>query len=788
MLRGNIDREGSGVVMKQYELIYTDFDELKSFVYKHQIGNNTNVLIQIFTGIVEQSFIKKISSEIEGLVPQGKMIGTTTGGEIFEGGTLEYTTIISFTVFQSTTLESRLLICEDNEFEAGAQLINELVHENTKVIIVFMDGLKSNSDKVLEGIQSTNSPIIISGGRAGENGYFNETFVFTQEGITDSGIVAVALTGTELQVTTDYSFGWTTIGRPMEVTHAEDNRIYTIEGMKTVDVYRKYLGEQVAGELPTAATEFPLIVNQDGVNMAKVAKTRNEDDSLSYLSNVSTGDKVQFAYGNVDLLLENSLNITHKLEDMGIGALFIYSCCVRKSFMQKNVELEIIPLNSVAPTVGFFTYGEFFTFDVSKKLLNVSMTILGLSEGEQYNYPFSLQDEEEVSTNKSFLVGKELVVIKALSHLSKQATNELHAANRILEEEKNKIEKMSMITQSILQMNIGMVSEDGFDKFIQTILEQILDLFSNIKIGSILIYDKNYFTYKATKGYASSDIKKLKYKRSEILYFSEKADSDFFNPTIYRDLENSMFRNVEKYNKWREMIGVEPFELLSCAIRIENHIDGYIHLLNLDETKPFDEEDKKVLKYLCYDVAIAIKNLRLFQDIIYMSKYDSLTKAYNRNYFSEIFEENFYMAQALDKSLVVCMIDINNLKIINDNFGHSAGDKLLNEFVTVFNKEIHGSGILGRMGGDEFTCIFMDMNRTEVINIMNSIYSEFKKTPLSFGDNLYEISFAYGLSEYGIDEQDIEGLMKIADRRMYTEKRRMKDMQGLEALIKKTEQ
>ena len=75
------------------------------------------------------------------------------------------------------------------------------------------------------------------------------------------------------------------------------------------------------------------------------------------------------------------------------------------------------------------------------KLLNVSMTILGLSEGEQYNYPISLQDEEEVSTNKSFLVGKELVVMKALSHLSKQATHDLHAANRSLEEEKNKIQE-----------------------------------------------------------------------------------------------------------------------------------------------------------------------------------------------------------------------------------------------------------------------------------------------------------------------------------------------------------
>ena len=83
------------------------------------------------------------------------------------------------------------------------------------------------------------------------------------------------------------------------------------------------------------------------------------------------------------MIKAKSLEITDRLKDKNVEAIFVYSCSVRKAFMQGEIDIETHVLNKIAPTFGFFTYGEFFTCNQSNELLNITMTILGISEGEQ---------------------------------------------------------------------------------------------------------------------------------------------------------------------------------------------------------------------------------------------------------------------------------------------------------------------------------------------------------------------------------------------------------------------
>jgi hypothetical protein len=72
---------------------------MECFIHDNNIGYSDNILIQVFTGIVEVEFIKNIISEIQSLLPKAEVIGATTAGEIYKGKVMTNTTIISFTIF-----------------------------------------------------------------------------------------------------------------------------------------------------------------------------------------------------------------------------------------------------------------------------------------------------------------------------------------------------------------------------------------------------------------------------------------------------------------------------------------------------------------------------------------------------------------------------------------------------------------------------------------------------------------------------------------------------------------
>jgi diguanylate cyclase (GGDEF) domain len=763
--------------MKQYGFVYSNLHEMKSFIYSMNIDKKDSILIQVFTGVVEIEFINNIIDEIVSVLPQAEIIGTTTAGEIYTENVFTNTTTISFTIFEKVQIKAKLLNNNNNEYKLGIKIVEELVAEDTKVIILFSDGLLTNGYDIIKGIQSANSNIIVCGGKAGDNGYLKETFVFTKKGITKNGIAAVSLTGKYLNVTTESSFGWSTIGKLMTITKASDNKIFTIDNVKAVDIYKKYLGDEVAKGLPMSATEFPLIHIKNGIHIARVAFGCYDDGSLSFSGNVEVGDKVQFGYGNVNMLTEQSLEISNRLKNKNVEAIFVYSCSVRRAFMQDKINLEIYPLNNIAPTFGFFTYGEFFTCNHSNELLSVTMTILGISEGEQTFKKNELAITKNESPSKSFFEGKDLGVIKVFTNLVNQTTKELQQANEVLQEQKCKIEQINNITKSIMEINSEMLSSGEIDSLLQMILDKALDIIPNGKIGSILFMENDKLCYKATKGYLSDEIKKIEYKIEDTYQHRTYDIDELYNPIIISDVEKYLSCGEYDYDSWKSMLGRPPRELLTCGIGIDGKFMGVINIFNTDNEGNFNEEDKNLLKYLCYDIEIALRNAQLLENILYMSRYDSLTGLYNRRYFREILNKTLNKVKISDETFVICILDLNNLKIINDTYGHDAGDVVLRKFTSIFKGEIGKNDVFGRTGGDEFTVIFINKNKTQVIDIMSKICTAIKNYFFDFNGDTKVISFAYGISEFNCDSDDVDELLKIADKRMYEKKRIMKENQ-----------
>ena len=418
-------------MIKSINTYYTTKEKLESFINDENIQNSPSLLIQVFSSINDKSFISTLLSELTLFLPDAVIIGTTTDGEIMDGKVSSGKVVLNFTQFEYTTLRATAIEHKVNSYDSGHYLAKELISDDTKLFIAFADGLHTNGEEFLSGIDSVNDEIIVSGGHAGDNSNFVETLVFTKEHIFTHGAVGVTLNSRHLHVHTDYSFNWHPIGNELTITEAEGNRIYTIDGRSAVDTYAHYLGAEIAKGLPAIGVEFPLIVNRNGSSVSRASIAKEDDGSLIVGGNLYIGEKVRIGYGNSKEILKRSQKIVDTTAEKPSEVIFIYSCMTRKYFMGDEVEAETLPLQSIAPVSGFFTYGEFFTSS-KKELFNQTMTLLSLSESDKIHK----RTLDEKPKQVDFISAS----INALAHLIGITSKEVQEETKSSQEDKERME------------------------------------------------------------------------------------------------------------------------------------------------------------------------------------------------------------------------------------------------------------------------------------------------------------------------------------------------------------
>lgn len=406
-------------------------------------SNYSDILIQIFTGICDTSHIREVIDRVGTLFKSAKIIGSTTDGEIYNSEITTFETIISFSFFKKSKVEQFSIGSCDidlSSFEVGEYLAKNLIKDDTKVIIAFVDGIETNANDFLDGISSIDSSVVVAGGLAGDNATFNGTYVFNQNQIFKEGVVAISIDSKDLTLYRDYSFGWLPIGKELTITKAIKNRVYMIDNLTAVDTYSKYLGDSIAKKLPAIGIEFPLILKTKDYTMARAVLKIHSDGSITFAGNIKKGDRVYFGLGDVSSIILNSQKVYKKLNQVPIEGFFIYSCMARRRFLQNSAKVEISALNSLAPVVGFFTYGEFFHISDSKnELFNETTTFLALSESKD---SLSKSEIEFAKVEDSDYLN----TLKALTHLVNRVSSELKDANEVLEFKTHLIIQQSRFT------------------------------------------------------------------------------------------------------------------------------------------------------------------------------------------------------------------------------------------------------------------------------------------------------------------------------------------------------
>ena len=429
--------------MKTLNGSFDSFNEIEAYIDKCKIEDSSSLLIQIFSGWTDKEKIESIIQLVTTKLPSSIILGSTTDGEISNGHVSTHKVSVSFTKFEKTKLKLEFLK-QDNmsSFEMGSSIVKKLISDKSKAIILFAAGLKLDGEAILNGIKEYDHDVIITGGMAADNSLFKTPFVFCKEGVYTDCVMGVSLDSDDLIANTSYSFDWELIGKSMIVTHSEGNRIYTIDGISTVDIYKKYLGEETAMSLPASGSEFPLVLIRNGVNVARAGMLVHEDGSLTVAGGVQSGDTVKFAFGSPEMIVNPSTSVVNTLVDTTVESIFIYSCMGRRRFMPDIIEQEIQPIETIAPTSGFFTYGEFYHHENTNELLNQTMTILALSEKKEKPNRKKINTQKLIPSKNNYTS-----TVRALSYFVNSTFDEMEQLNLSLSEaskKRNEQEKLLM--------------------------------------------------------------------------------------------------------------------------------------------------------------------------------------------------------------------------------------------------------------------------------------------------------------------------------------------------------
>lgn len=206
---------------------------------------------------------------------------------------------------------------------------------------------------------------------------------------------------------------------------------------------------------------------------------------------------------------------------------------------------------------------------------------------------------------------------------------------------------------------------------------------------------------------------------------------------------------------------------LSTPIRLQGEVIG---MINIDSSKKdaFSERDIKIIEIFALEVAKMIQYYEVTQENIYLSHYDAMTQIYNRGYFYERHRELYQSTPP--NPYVFISTDIDNLKDVNDTYGHDVGDTLIKHFVDGIKGMIDEKAVFGRYGGDEFNLLLPDYSVSEAKALMVKANKYFTANPIRFNKIAIRVSYSYGIIKYPDEEIDYEKLIIKADQRMYEQK------------------
>lgn len=357
--------------------------------------DDISVLPNVVLLFVSPLFSEKeeLVTEIKNRFPETTIIGCSTAGEISGVKVLDGTASLTAIDFDKTSY--KLVTVEVNDmnesFNSGQVLAEQLKADDLNHVLVFSDGLNVNGADLVNGLREVLPKTSITGGLAGDDSRFENTFVIADDSITDKMIVGLGLYGDALKIGYSSKGGWDSFGIDRLVTKSDKNILYELDGLPALELYKSYLGDN-AKNLPSSGLLFPLSmrVNEyDKPVVRTILAIDEQTQSLTFAGNIPEGSYVRLMKANVDRLIDGAEgSAKNALEEAQMNAelALLISCVGRRFVLKQLVEEEVEAVQEIlgakTKLCGFYSFGEIAPFGKFSpcELHNQTMTITTFSE------------------------------------------------------------------------------------------------------------------------------------------------------------------------------------------------------------------------------------------------------------------------------------------------------------------------------------------------------------------------------------------------------------------------
>lgn len=200
-----------------------------------------------------------------------------------------------------------------------------------------------------------------------------------------------------------------------------------------------------------------------------------------------------------------------------------------------------------------------------------------------------------------------------------------------------------------------------------------------------------------------------------------------------------------------------------------NRVVGVLNLADKINADRFTRQDIAVVELLRFLVGASIGNIKLFEKSQAYARTDGLTGLVNYRTFYELLEKELRRCQRYGGRISAIMIDIDNLKTINDTFGHRAGDTAIKRVSMKILACIRKVDIAARYGGDEFAIILPNTPLADSTVVAERIVSEVSQMPVIWERNKIQLSVSIGLGQFDSDMNPDE-ITRCSDQALYAAK------------------
>ncbi len=335
------------------------------------------------------------------------------------------------------------------------------------------------------------------------------------------------------------------------------------------------------------------------------------------------------------------------------------------------------------------------------------------------------------------LLKKNISLTKRVSQLQSQLT-QTSVALKLHEDALAKIKRISQLSRLINCLDLSTIASVCVENIPQLISARYASLFSfDAEKNTLHLIDHNH-----------------PYKIS-----SNVSVADNPNSPMGHVINQKKLMVIDDFSQWQKeqqeqikCIFCSNYQTNSCIIAPLLSADRILGILNLSDKingHSFDKQsDLPAIVLLCEIIGSAMSNIELYREMQIQARTDSMTKLLNHlTFYEELYKET-NRAVRYGNSLSLIMVDMDNLKQINDQLGHQAGDAVLVHIAEKISECIRDIDIAARYGGDEFAVILPNTSLADAMIVAQRLTEDVSTSPVRLNGTSIQASVSIGVAQY----------------------------------------